>query len=594
RHKAKITNIFDKGKGAIVITEITSFDDATGEPLMRNEVSTFVRGAGGWGGDRGPSVEINVPPERAPDATITESIPEGQALLYRLSGDWNPLHADPAFAQAFGFQRPILHGLCTFGIVGRHVLKTFGNDDARLFKSIKVRFAESVFPGESIKTEMWKEGQKIIVRATIVERNKVCISHAAVELHDKVPVAIDKPKPASARLATTQPSLDLNAPPTSGEVFLAIRDHLQRNPDLAKSVANVYVFKLTGPDSAWTVDLKNGAGTVESGAAAKADCTLELANQDFLDMTSGKADAQKLYFGGKMKITGNVMASQKLTFLQKIDPERAKQIVAEARRGGGAAAPATPAGAPASAVSDAGGNSAADVFIGIRDYVERNPELAAKVANIFVFKLSAPDSVWTIDLKNGKGGVEAGAAAKADCTLEMSNQDFLDMTEGKADAQKLYFGGKLKIGGNVMASQKLTFLQKIDREQAKAAVAKAKASGGGLAVQASAATSTAANAPAVVAALTKLLATQPAIAAEIGAKIAFKVGSPDAAWLLDGATITQGSATAPTTVALSDEDLGAWAKGEASAQSLFQHGKLRVDGDVRPLHRLGFFSKLLA
>lgn len=127
-HKAKVKDIFDKGKGAVVVTSITSYDE-DGSELVYNELSRFVRGAGGWGGDRGPSTEISVAPDRKPDAVVTEKISEGQALLYRLSGDINPLHVDPAFAKAFGFDRPILHGLCTFGfaVLPAHVRRRCGH-----------------------------------------------------------------------------------------------------------------------------------------------------------------------------------------------------------------------------------------------------------------------------------------------------------------------------------------------------------------------------------------------------------------------------------------------------------------------------------
>jgi 3-hydroxyacyl-CoA dehydrogenase/3a,7a,12a-trihydroxy-5b-cholest-24-enoyl-CoA hydratase len=186
-HKAKIKNIWDKGKGAIVITAIESFDEA-GNALCYNEVSTFVRGGGGWGGERGPSVESHTPPERAPDAVVEERIRPSQALLYRLSGDINPLHIDPRFAKGFGFDRPILHGLCTFGFAARHVIKACAAGDARRFKSIKVRFSESVFPGETLVTEMWKEpGQRIVFRCLVKERGKAVISNAAVELFSEAP-----------------------------------------------------------------------------------------------------------------------------------------------------------------------------------------------------------------------------------------------------------------------------------------------------------------------------------------------------------------------------------------------------------------------
>ncbi len=197
-HKTRIANIWDKGKHAVVVFETRSYDEADQE-LAYNEITMVVRGAGGWGGDRGPSGDGNAPPERAPDAVVEQKINADQALLYRLSGDWNPLHADPAFAQAFGFPRPILHGLCTYGFAARHVVKAFAGNDARLFKAIRARFADSVFPGETLVTEMWKETpQKIVFRSTVKERNKVAISHASVELYTEVPVVKAAPKAAAA------------------------------------------------------------------------------------------------------------------------------------------------------------------------------------------------------------------------------------------------------------------------------------------------------------------------------------------------------------------------------------------------------------
>ena len=172
-HTVRVKDIWDKGKGALVVTETHSYDE-DGDLLVVNETTAFIRGAGGWGGERGPSGPVNEPPQRAPDAVVEERIGDNQALLYRLSGDWNPLHVDPGFAKAFGFERPILHGLCTFGYAGRHVINAFCSGDPRTFKSIKVRFADSVYPGETLVTEMWKESDtRIVFRTRVPERRKM-------------------------------------------------------------------------------------------------------------------------------------------------------------------------------------------------------------------------------------------------------------------------------------------------------------------------------------------------------------------------------------------------------------------------------------
>ena len=600
-HKIKIKDIFDKGKNALVITAITTTDE-TGTELAYNELTTFVRGAGGWGGDRGPSADINVAPERAPDAVVEEKTSPNQALLYRLSGDWNPLHADPAFAKNFGFDRPILHGLCSFGFAARHVISKFApNQDPRLFKSIKARFADTVFPGETLVTEMWKDGdRKIVFRTKVKERDKVVISNAAVELFAELPKKAEKPA-AKAAAATGAGAAPSPAELTSGDVFIGIEDHVARNPGLVQSIGKVFVFKLTSPDSAWTLDLKNGAGSLKAGAGA-GDCTLELADADFMAMTSGKADPMKLYMGGKLKISGDLMASQKLAFLQKIDPKQALEAITKKR--GGAPAAAAPAAAGAAAPVDASSFGSADVFTGIEDHIARNPDLVGRVGKTFVFKLKSPDSAWTIDVKNGKGAVTAGAIDKPDTTLELSDADFLEMAGGKADPMKLYMGGKLKISGDVMASQKLDFLTKIDKKLALEAVTKKRGGGAAAgpaaatpaAASASAASSAGAKAPAIFKALGERLSKNPALAKEVGAVLAFDVKSPDASWTVDltgaGAVREGKDAKATTVFRIEDADLAALAKDPSQTQSLYQHGKLRVDGDVRPAHKLGFLKDL--
>jgi 3-hydroxyacyl-CoA dehydrogenase/3a,7a,12a-trihydroxy-5b-cholest-24-enoyl-CoA hydratase len=179
----KISAIYDKGSGMVVVTD-TPCHDENGEEIVFSQSSVFIRGIGGFGGERGPSADVHVSPERTPDAVQREKTSEKQALLYRLSGDINPLHADPMMAAMGGFDKPILHGLCTFGFAARAVLKHFCGNDPRRFKSIKVRFAKHVFPGDTLITEMWHESDNhVIFRTKVEERDAVVLSNAAVELN---------------------------------------------------------------------------------------------------------------------------------------------------------------------------------------------------------------------------------------------------------------------------------------------------------------------------------------------------------------------------------------------------------------------------
>ena len=177
--RARVKAIYDKGKGALVILEATTTTE-TGAVLFQNEFGIFLRGEGGFGGEAGPAPG-NEAPSRAPDAVVEYPTMPQQALLYRLSGDKNPLHADPAFASMGGFEKPILHGLCTFANVGRAVIQAFADDDPTRFRSIKVRFARPVIPGQTITTEMWRESDHdVVVQAKA--GGHVVISNAKVTL----------------------------------------------------------------------------------------------------------------------------------------------------------------------------------------------------------------------------------------------------------------------------------------------------------------------------------------------------------------------------------------------------------------------------
>ncbi|MCD7439508.1 MaoC family dehydratase N-terminal domain-containing protein [Streptomyces lincolnensis] len=164
---ARIAAVYDKGKAAVLVMR-TEVADAQG-PLWTNDAQIFVRGEGGWGGDRGPSARLD-PPTGDPDRTVERPLREDQALLYRLSGDWNPLHADPEFAKLAGFERPILHGLCTYGVTLKAVVDTLLGGDVTRVRSYATRFAGVVYPGETLRIRMWHTPEATRVAVSAVER----------------------------------------------------------------------------------------------------------------------------------------------------------------------------------------------------------------------------------------------------------------------------------------------------------------------------------------------------------------------------------------------------------------------------------------
>jgi acyl dehydratase len=153
----KLTGIWDKGKGAVIEMESESVLLPSREPLLKVRMSLYIRGEGNFGGERGPSAKLEIP-SRTPDHQVTYQTSPDQALVYRLSGDRNPLHSDPSFAKLGGFDTPILHGLCTYGFTGRALLHTLCGADPKRFKSMDGRFSKPVFPGEALTVAMWVDG----------------------------------------------------------------------------------------------------------------------------------------------------------------------------------------------------------------------------------------------------------------------------------------------------------------------------------------------------------------------------------------------------------------------------------------------------
>jgi acyl dehydratase len=173
RAVTRFTEIWDKGKAAVIWSE-TTVTTPDGAPLWTQKRSIFARGEGGFGGERGPSTSAE-PPDRAPDAELSIPTLPQQALLYRLCGDRNPLHSDPEFASAAGFPKPILHGLCTYGIGAKALVDEFLDGDVSRVGSYGARFAGVLYPGETLKARVWKDGDTLLAVLTAPSRDDAVV-----------------------------------------------------------------------------------------------------------------------------------------------------------------------------------------------------------------------------------------------------------------------------------------------------------------------------------------------------------------------------------------------------------------------------------
>ena len=182
--KTHVTGVVDKGqgKGALVMTETTVREKASGNVICTLASTTFCRADGGFGGPAGPVKTPPPVPETPPELTCDLTTLPQAALIYRLSGDYNPLHADPVHAQKVGFKMPILHGRCTFSVAGHAILKTMCGYDPARFVSMAGRFSSPVYPGEIIRTEMWQDGNVLAFRATVPARGVTVLNNGCAEI----------------------------------------------------------------------------------------------------------------------------------------------------------------------------------------------------------------------------------------------------------------------------------------------------------------------------------------------------------------------------------------------------------------------------
>nr|CAD7396471.1 unnamed protein product [Timema poppensis] len=306
--KARVVDVLDKGSGAAILVDVDTFDE-NGNRVAYNQVTTFAIGMGGFGGKRtsDKAVDIANAPARAPDATVTEKTSLNQAAVYRLSGDWNPLHIDQDMATLGGYRRPILHGLCTLGFSARHILQRFANNDPSKFKAIKARFPKPVLPGQTLQTNMWHEGSRIHFETKVLESGYTVIGGAYVDLTETVPFLRTNNVSATETLK-------------SEAVFDALKKRIEANLEKVKKINGVFQYNITvGGNTAgsWTIDLKKGVlykGPVKEG---KVDCTLTMSDPDFVDLFAGKLNPQMAFMQGKLKVAGNLMLVQKLSGLMK-------------------------------------------------------------------------------------------------------------------------------------------------------------------------------------------------------------------------------------------------------------------------------------
>jgi len=230
------------------------------------------------------------------------------------------------------------------------------------------------------------------------------------------------------------------------EVFDAIEAGIASDPSTVSKVGGVFHFKVG--DKSWTVDLKNGAGSVKQGPpSGAADCTVIAKEEDFINLMTGKVAGQKLFMEGKIKIQGNMGLVMKLDKIPKKAPEPKSS--------------STPAPSSAPSSGSTSGYRCTAVFEDLTKRITANPDLVSQVGGIYQFDITKGTNKplsWTVDLKSGKGAITQAPAPKPDCTLTVSDDDFVSLMTGKANAQQLFTQGKLKIKGNMGIAMKLNKL----------------------------------------------------------------------------------------------------------------------------------------
>jgi (3R)-3-hydroxyacyl-CoA dehydrogenase / 3a,7a,12a-trihydroxy-5b-cholest-24-enoyl-CoA hydratase / enoyl-CoA hydratase 2 len=307
--------------------------DEKQELVALNQFVLVLIGSGNFGGKRDSDHQFKANVTKKfttkPDRSVSERTSVDQAALYRLTGDLNPLHIDSSFGSAMGFKKPILHGLCSFGYAVKHIIQEYCDNDVSLFKSVKVRFSKPVYPGETIQTNMWidKEANDkvptIYFECKVIESGNICLSGGIVKLHNFKDNSLDK---VSKEETINNKPAEQNF--ISDNIFKEIGDRMKADPQMAKSINVIYAFNIKNAKNdvkTFVVDLKNNKLDVvvdkNEQSKVKSDCLIIISDKDFVELASGRANAQKMFLTGKLKVKGNIMLAQKL---QKIFKAKSK------------------------------------------------------------------------------------------------------------------------------------------------------------------------------------------------------------------------------------------------------------------------------
>ncbi|KAJ6219956.1 hypothetical protein RDWZM_005768 [Blomia tropicalis] len=486
--KPRLIDVLDKGAGALILIDVPTYDES-GTLMFRNQLSLMMMGSGNFGGKRSTEDESVVSvvdvPKRQPDAIIYQQTTSDQAAIYRLCGDLNPLHIDPTFSTIGGFERPILHGLCTLGFATRHVMQCFVSnvDDVQeVFDACKARFVGAIIPGQTIETRCWRSHTnsggssgiadhqltRIHFECYVKETGNKIISSAFVDL--KLPVdtvASIPPLPPSASNVNivTLPHSNFNTDipntttmsPTDttrvGKIFdTEVRKKISQHPDIFARLNTIFEFNIIkdGLYFTWIIDLKSKPAEIYEGSPKNdqpADVMITVEDHLIVDIFEGKEDSILAFMSGKLTATGNVLLAQKLlqnlTEPSVLTEDEDKKLL--------------------SSIPISGLKSDL-VFTLLRNRMHEEPDFIRRIRASYQFNITLNGkykTTWTAENKSEANGCVYNGpflSGKADCIVTVEDEDFIKLMFGKLNPQRAFMLGKLKVKGNIILLQRLNSL----------------------------------------------------------------------------------------------------------------------------------------